>query len=123
MLSRIIHSRQLEEYWFHEGCHILELANHPDETDVSIARGRVEPGQRTLRHSLSVNERYLIFSGKGMIELDDREGVSITAGDVVVIPAGTPQRIENTGNEDLVFYVICSPRFTPQCYRALEGAD
>jgi len=40
-------------------------------------------------------------------------------GDVVVIPAGVSQQIVNCGARDLVFYCICSPRFTPECYEAL----
>jgi mannose-6-phosphate isomerase-like protein (cupin superfamily) len=38
-------------------------------------------------------------------------------GEVVVIPAGTPQRIAAIGGEDLVFLAICTPRFTPECYQ------
>jgi hypothetical protein len=30
------------------------------------------------------------------------------------------QRIANTGTDDLVFYCICSPRFTQECYESLE---
>jgi mannose-6-phosphate isomerase-like protein (cupin superfamily) len=41
-------------------------------------------------------------------------------GDVVVIPAGTQQQITNEGTSDLVFYCVCSPRFTPGSYTSLE---
>lgn len=121
MPARIVHSQSLNEYWFHEGCHILEVSNHADDPDVSIARARVEAGKKTRLHKLNaVTERYLIFAGEGMVEIDRREGVRVTAGDVVVIPANSPQCIENTGTADLVFYAICSPRFTPDCYQELE---
>jgi len=43
----------------------------------------------------------------------------VGAGDVVRIPANTPQRITNTGATDLIFYAICSPRFQAKCYQAL----
>ena len=44
-------------------------------------------------------------------------------GDIVLIPAGTPQRIRNPGDEDLVFYCICTPRFDESDYRrAAPGA-
>jgi hypothetical protein len=33
-----------DEYFFAEGCHILELSNTPEDPDVSIARARVAPG-------------------------------------------------------------------------------
>jgi mannose-6-phosphate isomerase-like protein (cupin superfamily) len=39
---------------------------------------------------------------------------------VVVIPAGVSQQIQNEGQGDLVFYCICTPRFTPDCYEPLE---
>jgi mannose-6-phosphate isomerase-like protein (cupin superfamily) len=44
---------------------------------------------------------------------------AVRPGDVVVIPAGESQSIANTGAVDLVFYCICTPRFTPECYEAL----
>jgi mannose-6-phosphate isomerase-like protein (cupin superfamily) len=44
----------------------------------------------------------------------------VNPGNVVVIPAGTPQRIRNTSDTDLVFYCICSPRFRASGYEALS---
>ena len=38
---------------------------------------------------------------------------------VVVILAGVSQSIANTGSGDLIFYCICTPRFTPECYEAI----
>ena len=108
------------EYWFEEGCHILELANSADDPDVSIARARVGPGQTTRWHTLhSTSERYVILSGEGIVEIGKDLRESVTTGDVVRIPAGCAQRIRNCGKVDLVL-AICSPRFTPECYSALE---
>jgi mannose-6-phosphate isomerase-like protein (cupin superfamily) len=121
MQEKIIHARSIEEYWFHEGCHIMEIANHPNYPDVSIARARVEPGQQTAWHQLSgVTERYLIVEGNGIVEIGEENPTSVGNGDVVIIPAGLRQRIRNSGNSDLVFYAICTPRFTPDCYQQLE---
>lgn len=109
------------EYWFEEGCHILELANSADDPDLSIARARVDPGQTTRWHTLSATtERYVILAGEGIVELGKDLRESVTTGDVVRIPAGIAQRIRNCGTEDLVFLAICSPRFTPECYTAME---
>ncbi|VAW81390.1 hypothetical protein MNBD_GAMMA13-1213 [hydrothermal vent metagenome] len=120
MPTKIIHACKLEEYWFHEGCHILEIANHPDDPDVSIARARVMPGQQTAWHWLDgVTERYLIVEGSGMVEVGEDLPAQVGSGDAVIIPAGTRQRIRNIGSSDLVFYAICSPRFTPDCYQRL----
>ncbi len=109
------------EYWFEEGCHILELANSSADPDVSIARVRVGAGQSTRWHTLNATtERYVILSGEGMVEIGKDLRETVTSGVVVRIPAGTPQRIRNCGTEDLVFLAICSPRFTPECYSATE---
>jgi mannose-6-phosphate isomerase-like protein (cupin superfamily) len=40
---------------------------------------------------------------------------------VVHIPAGVPQQIRNTGDDDLVFLCICTPQFQMDSYRDLEG--
>ena len=102
-----------------EGCHILESWNHASDSAVSIARARVEPGVTTRLHRLrDVVERYLVIEGEGRATVGGVE-VDVRPGDVVVIPAGIPQQIANTGPGDLVFYCICSPRFTQECYEAL----
>lgn len=122
MNSGCIHRpNESAEYWFEEGCHILELANSADDPDLSIARARVDPGQTTRWHTLSATtERYVILAGDGIVELGKDLRESVTTGDVVRIPAGIAQRIRNCGTEDLVFLAICSPRFTPECYTAME---
>jgi mannose-6-phosphate isomerase-like protein (cupin superfamily) len=104
-----------------ERCHIIETANDPADDSVSIAHARVEPGVTTAWHKLNgVAERYIIVSGIGRVEVGDLEPADVVAGDVVRIPPDTRQRITNTGEEDLVFYAVCSPRFTPACYVSLE---
>lgn len=104
-----------------ERCFIIETANDSEDEAVSIARARVEPGVTTAWHKLSgVAERYIIVSGTGRIEVGDLEPADVDAGDVVRIPPGIHQRITNTGEVDLVFYAVCSPRFTPECYISLE---
>lgn len=121
MPAKIISAGTLDEYWFPEGCHILEVSNHPDDPQVSIARARVEAGAKTRWHLLEHTwERYLIVQGEGLAEVGDLAPAAVSAGDIVIIPPGTRQRIRNTGGQDLVFYAICSPRFTPECYRDLE---
>ena len=121
MHEGIQHPDEDREYYFAEGCHILESWNDPRDTEASIARARVSPGRTTRWHALTgVTERYLIISGEGLAEVGERTGDRVTAGDVVIIPPGIRQRIRNTGEQVLVFYAICTPRFTPECYRDLE---
>jgi mannose-6-phosphate isomerase-like protein (cupin superfamily) len=103
-----------------ERCFILESWNHASDPAVSVARARVPPGVTTARHSLSVDERYLVVSGKGRVEVEDLEPEDVSSGDVVLIPAGKAQRIRNLGQDDLVFLCICTPRFEPRRYRDRE---
>jgi mannose-6-phosphate isomerase-like protein (cupin superfamily) len=44
------------------------------------------------------------------------EPTKVSVGDVIVIPAEASQKITNTGQTDLVFYCVCTPRFTEACY-------
>ena len=108
-----------QEFWTDERCFITELVNHADSPDVSLALGRVKVGVTTQLHALGVAEIYTIKDGTGLLEVDG-ETVNLGAGDSVRIPAGQAQRISNTGKGDLVFYLTCRPRFTPQTYKNLE---
>jgi mannose-6-phosphate isomerase-like protein (cupin superfamily) len=108
-----------KEYATEENCFLLEVANDADDPDVSIARARVLPGVTTEWHRLiGIDERYIIVSGTGRVEIGDMAPTLVAAGDVVRIPANTPQRITNVGEEDLVFSAVCSPRFVQSAYRS-----
>ena len=110
------------EYFFVEGCFILEMHNSGDDPAVSIARARVEPGLSTRWHLLvDTVERYVIIAGRGTVEVGDSVPVPVSSGDVVLIPADTRQRITNTGSDDLIFHAICSPRFQVDNYRDLAA--
>lgn len=109
-----------DEYYFVEGCFITELSNSDDDPEVSIARARVEPGVTTRWHRLAgTTERYVILAGEGRVEIAELPPRAVTTGDVVIIPSLAPQRISNTGDVDLVFLAICSPRFTEDVYESL----
>lgn len=111
-----------QEYFFREGCFIIELSNSTRDPSLSIARVRVEPGASTRWHRLhGVSERYVILSGNGRVEVGDRLVEFVTAGDVVVIPPNTRQRIANRGESDLIFLALCTPRFTETVYEDLEA--
>ena len=106
------------EYFFDEGCHILEVLNDPADPECSIVRARVEPGVTTDWHWLENTwERYVITGGQGLAGVGE-ESISVSVGDSVVIPPGVRQRIENTGQQDLVFLAVCTPRFRVENYRS-----
>jgi mannose-6-phosphate isomerase-like protein (cupin superfamily) len=104
-----------------ERCWILESWNDGSDPAVSIARARVAAGTTTRLHRLrAVVERYVIIEGTGTVRVGGLPPSTVKPGDVVVIPAGVSQQISNEGPGDLVFYCICTPRFSPDCYEDLE---
>jgi mannose-6-phosphate isomerase-like protein (cupin superfamily) len=119
-LSRTDESK---EFFTNERCHILEmLDNHNSEKTFSIARARVEPGVTTAWHRLSdIVEYYYIISGKGFMEIGEQGGFDVRKNDTVTIPANSAQRIQNMGDEDLIFLAICNPPFTDTNYEDLEN--
>jgi mannose-6-phosphate isomerase-like protein (cupin superfamily) len=122
MTTRIRHTNESDEYYFKEGCHILEWLNTPDDPAVSAARARVDPGVRTRRHRLAATtERYIILEGIGLVQVGDAVPEAVQAGSVVIIPPDVDQCIENTGTEPLVFVALCTPRFTTAAYLDTEG--
>lgn len=109
-----------QEYYFEEGCFILELSNSEYDPELSIARARVPVGVTTKRHRLNgITERYVMQAGRGEVEVGDVRS-EISAGDVVIIPPGESQRIRNTGDDDIVFLALCTPRFRFEAYENLE---
>lgn len=105
------------EFLTPENCFILELANDAGDPDLSIARARVPPGVITEWHRVTgIDERYVILRGEGKVEVGDLPPALVCEGDVVRIPANTPQRITNVGDADLVFLAVCSPRFVVNAY-------
>ncbi len=121
MRPKILKQNMAAEFDTAERCFIIETANDSSDETVSIARARVEPGVTTAWHKLNgIVERYIIVSGTGRVEVGDLEPTDVSAGDVVRIPADTRQRISNVGNEDLIFFAVCSPRFVTEAYLSIE---
>jgi mannose-6-phosphate isomerase-like protein (cupin superfamily) len=111
------------EFFTEEGCYITELHNSADDAGCSVARARLEPGKTTELHCLQdIVERYVIISGNGEVEIERQAPQRVAAMDVVIIPAAASQRITNSGDTDLVFLCICTPRFEPEKYRQLTTA-
>jgi hypothetical protein len=73
-----------------ERCTITELLNDPACPEASLALARVEPGVTTRLHAVAGTiERYVILSGKGIVEVGG-ESARVRPGDRVLIPAGVP---------------------------------
>lgn len=110
-----------KEFTTPERCWITESYNTAQDPSISIARARVEPGVTTAWHAVEqTEERYIIAEGRGRVEVGELPPTEVRPGDVVIIPEGVRQRIENLGETDLIFYCVCTPRFEQRNYRALE---
>lgn len=120
MCEHLIPASGSGEFATRERCFITEVLNDPRAPQVSLARCRVEPGVTTELHSLSVDEVYVVTAGRGVMEVGGSGPFEVAAGDAVTIPAGVPQRITNPGPGELRFDCLCTPRFTPEAYHALE---
>jgi mannose-6-phosphate isomerase-like protein (cupin superfamily) len=121
MDTTIVKPDPATEFKTPERCSILEIWNVNTDPAVSIARATVNPGVKTQLHRLkNVDERYVILSGKGLVDISSQGLREVLPGNVVVIPTGVSQQITNMGLLDLIFYCICTPRFTPECYESLE---
>jgi len=117
----VVHAQEEKEYFMAEGCYILELNNHLSDPAVSIARARLEVGKTTHWHSLKdITERYVILQGQAKVFVGNEPPAMVKEQDVVYIPAGSAQRIRNTGQQDLIFLAICSPRFVESAYHDLQ---
>jgi mannose-6-phosphate isomerase-like protein (cupin superfamily) len=109
------------ERYIEEGCYIRELSNSSEDEALSIAEARLEPGMTTRWHRLQhTTERYVILHGQGRVELGKSLVQDVGPGDVVLIPALCDQRITNTGDDDLLFLAICTPRFQQCNYQDTE---
>lgn len=118
MRTEFVTPDEADEYATVERCAIL-VVWHDDR--VSVARARVKPGVTTQLHRLQgVDERYLVLQGTGIAKIGDAPPRAVAPGDAVIIPAGTAQQITATGSADLLFYCICTPPFTPECYQSAE---
>ena len=122
MDTTVIRPDPQSEFPTEERCHILEISNSSADPDLSISRARVEPGVATAWHRLNdTTERYVILEGTGRMEVGRNGPQEVQAGDVVLIPQDIDQRITNTGEQDLVFLCVCTPRFSETNYQDTEA--
>jgi len=114
---------EIPAYVTMDGSEIRELM-HPavhGNRRQSLAEASVAPGTRTQlhRHALS-EELYHITAGHGLMTLG-ASCFDVGAGDTVLIPPGTPHRIEATGADALRILCCCSPPYAHEDTELLEG--
>ena len=106
--------QDIKSYITRDGSEIRELM-HPavqgNQTQ-SLAEAIVQPGQRTHLHQHQRSEKlYYITAGHGRMTLGT-ERFTVTVGDTICIPPGTPHCIENTGTAALYILCMCSPPYS-----------
>jgi mannose-6-phosphate isomerase len=77
-----------------------------DESDYKVKRIIVKPGARlSLQYHHKRDEVWVIVQGNGLITRGDKE-LPVSKGTFIDIPATFKHRVENTGNEDLIFIEV-----------------
>ena len=103
---------KIGEFVAGDGTRIKELLSpksDPVSTSYSLALAIIDPGKKSIPHKLqSSSEVYIIVNGSGVIHIDD-EIRSVNVGNVIYIPKGSLQFMENSGMEELIFYCIVDP--------------
>lgn len=89
----------------------------------SLAEATVDAGSRTQLHRHALTEElYHVTAGSGIMTLGDSL-LKVGVGDTVLIPPGTPHRIEATGAEPLRILCCCSPPYSHEDTELLDGND
>lgn len=120
------HARRqdLQAYVTRDGSSIREWAGPgyaSEAANLSLAEATVAPGATTFEHlHRSSEELYLVTSGSGTLRVGEEER-RVAAGDCVAIPPGTPHRLHNDGEVDLVVVCACSPPYSHEDTVLLEG--
>jgi mannose-6-phosphate isomerase-like protein (cupin superfamily) len=111
---RIENLERAEPFITKDGSEIRELAGIPTGNSVqhSLAEATVPPGAETEEHYHGATEEiYFFTSGGGVMKLGDEE-TTVSPGDTVVIPPGTPHKLTNTGTEPLKLLCCCAPPYS-----------
>ena len=115
---------EIPVYITKDGSEIRELmhpAVHGNRLQ-SLAEATVDAGSRTQLHRHALTEElYHVTAGSGIMTLGDSL-LKVGVGDTVLIPPGTPHRIEATGAEPLRILCCCSPPYSHDDTELLPGA-
>ena len=77
-----------------------------DRADHKVKRITVWPGKRlSLQYHARRSEHWVVIAGEGLVSVDDALR-KLGPGQSIEIPLGSPHRIENIGDEPLVFIEV-----------------
>jgi len=74
----------------------------------SLAHAKLARGTASLPHRLKTSEVYYFISGQGRMHVDG-EATPVGPEQVLYVPPGAVQHVENTGTDELVFLCIVDP--------------
>ena len=116
---------KIQTYVTKDGSLIRELI-HPSRHGPNVAMSLAEAvvpldGETTLHRHLTFQEIYHFLEGEGIMTLGE-ESFSVKVGDSVLIPAGTPHKVANTGTASLRFLCCCTPPYTHEETELLESS-
>jgi mannose-6-phosphate isomerase-like protein (cupin superfamily) len=110
---KITREAEVEPFVTKDGSTVQELS-HPargGSQAQSLARAVVEPGGQTFEHFHRTSEEvYLFTAGEGRMRLGADEA-AVRAGDVVVIPPGTPHKLWAGDGAPLELLCVSSPPY------------
>jgi len=91
---------------------LLRELLHPVRNDAairySLAHAKLARGTASLPHRLKTSEVYYFISGQGRMHVDG-EVTPVGPEQVLYVPPGGLQHVENTGADELVFLCIVDP--------------
>ena len=109
-----VSTSDIRPYITNDGSGIREII-HPDRDHralMSLAEATVDPGMKTFLHRHNESQEiYHITQGSGVMTLGNNF-MEISAGDSVLIPAGTGHCVENTGEVPIRIMCCCSPPYS-----------
>jgi mannose-6-phosphate isomerase-like protein (cupin superfamily) len=88
---------------------IIHPKNDSVQLNYSLAHATLEIGKSSIPHCLAKqSEVYVFLAGEGRVIIEE-EQKKVKKGDVVLVPKGAKQHVENQGVEALEFLCIVSP--------------
>ena len=113
MLVRNVNDKEVLEttYLAHGGAVAQMILDRRDLKEIGfLAIARLEPGKEIETHIDPMEEIYFVLSGSGRMHVGD-ESRDVSPGDATMIPAGSPHRLVNDGQEDCLILVVASPNW------------
>lgn len=93
---------------------VLHPKNEAVPMSYSLAHAELEAGKASLPHRLMErSEVYIILEGEGTAYVDG-QATHLKTGDVLFIPAGAEQYLDNTGTQTVRFLCIVDPAWSKE---------